>query len=59
LSSTNAVMSGGYQTCVPESVDRGEIIRLARAYAAKTDAPDKLSARDGVGTALKARYPCE
>lgn len=58
LASTDPVMNGGARTCVPENADRAEIIRLVRAYAAKTPAPDKVAALDGVGAAIKGRYPC-
>src|SRR3954453_18594856 len=42
LASTDPVMNGGNRTCVPENADRAEIIRLVRAYAAKTPAPGKI-----------------
>ena len=44
--------------CIPPEADRAEIIRLTRAYAAQSGAANDMSALDGVGTALRGRYPC-
>ena len=59
LASTDPVMNGGNRSCVPEDADRKQIIGLVRAYAAKAPAPDKVAALDGVGAAIKGRYPCK
>src|SRR3954451_18840452 len=58
LASTDPVMNGGNRMCIPADADRGEIVRLVLAYAAKSPAPERMAALDGVGAALKGRYPC-
>jgi hypothetical protein len=58
LGSTDPVMNGGNRMCIPPEADRAEIIRLTRAYAAQSGAANDMSALDGVGTALRGRYPC-
>lgn len=58
LASTDPVMNGGNRMCVPPDADRAEIIRLVRAYAARSRAAKETDALDGVGAALKGRFPC-
>jgi Rap1a immunity proteins len=58
LASTNPTMNGGNRTCVPADADRAEIIRSVRAYAARSQAANDTAAIDGVGAALKGRFPC-
>ena len=58
LASTDTIMNGGNRMCVPADADRGEIVRLVRAYAAKNAKAREQAALDGVGAALKGRYPC-
>ena len=58
LGSTDPVMNGGNRMCVPPEADRAQIIRLVRAYAGQSGAANDISALDGVGAALKGRYPC-
>lgn len=58
LASPDPVINGGNRTCVPPDTDQAEIVRLVLAYAARSDPPGNLQAIDGVGAALKGRYPC-
>jgi len=58
LASTDPIMNGGNRVCVPPEADRAQIIRLVRAYAAQNAAANDISALEGVGAALKGRYPC-
>jgi Rap1a immunity proteins len=58
LSSTDPVVNGGSRTCVPPDADRAEIIRLVRAHAVASGSADRTNALEGVGTALKGRFPC-
>jgi hypothetical protein len=58
LASTDPVVNGGNRVCVPAGADRAEIIRVVRAYAAESGAAEQTAAIDGVGTALKGRFPC-
>jgi hypothetical protein len=58
LASDDPIMNGGNRMCVPPDADRGQIIRLVRAYAAQTKGANDMSALDGVGAALKGHFPC-
>jgi hypothetical protein len=58
LASTDPIMNGGNRACVPPEADRAQIIRLVRTYAAQNGAANDISALEGVGAALKDRYPC-
>jgi hypothetical protein len=58
LASTDPVMNGGNRACVPPDADRNEIIRVVRAYAAGSGTAGDVSGVEGLGTALKGRYPC-
>jgi hypothetical protein len=46
------------RACVPETDDRGEVMRLIQAYARANPSSAALSGIAGVGEALKVRYPC-
>jgi hypothetical protein len=58
LGSTDPIMHGGNRRCVPPEADRAQIIRLVRAYASQSGTANDIFALDGVGAALKGRYPC-
>jgi hypothetical protein len=58
LASTDPVMNGGNRACVPPDADRNEIIRVVRAYAAESGTAGDVSGVEGLGAALKGRYPC-
>jgi hypothetical protein len=45
------------RACVPETDDRGEVMRLIQAYARANPSSAALSGIAGVGEALKVRYP--
>lgn len=58
LASTDPVINGGNRMCIPPEADRNAIIRQVRAYAGRTKGAAEMSALDGVGSALKGRFPC-
>jgi hypothetical protein len=58
LSSTDPIMNGGNRVCVPPEADHDQIIRLVQDYAGQSGTASDISALDGVGAALKGRYPC-
>jgi hypothetical protein len=58
LASTDPVMNGGTRVCVPPEAERTQIVRLVRAHAASSEAAGSMPAIEGVGAALKGRYPC-
>jgi hypothetical protein len=58
LATTDPIMNGGNRMCIPPEADRAEIIRQVSAYAARTKASNDMAALDGVGAALKGRFPC-
>jgi len=57
LASTKPSLNGGNRVCVPESEDRGELIRALRVYASKNPSSRKLPGVVGLGRALEG-YPC-
>ena len=58
LASTDPILNGGVRVCVPETEDRGKLVRLLRAYANENPSSRGLPGVDGLGQALKGRYPC-
>ena len=58
LASADPLLNNGVRACVPETEDRGEVMRLIQAYARANPSSEALSGIAGVGEALKDRYPC-
>jgi hypothetical protein len=58
LASPKESLNDGVRACVPETADRGELVRLILAYADAHPASDALSGIAGAGKALEDRYPC-
>jgi Rap1a immunity proteins len=58
LASPDPVSNGGTPACVPADYDRGRIVGLMREYARHHPESRGLSSPDGLGLALKGRFPC-
>lgn len=53
-----AVLKDRVQACVPEGEDRARVVGLLQAYARSHPDAHGLDFVDGLGLALKDRYPC-
>ena len=58
LASPDPMSNGGTPACVPAGEDRGRIVGLMRDYARHHPESRGLSGPDGLGLALKGRFPC-
>jgi hypothetical protein len=58
LASPDPMSNGGTPACVPAGEDRGRIVGLMRDYARHHPESRGMSGPDGLGLALKGRFPC-
>jgi Rap1a immunity proteins len=58
LASPDPMSNGGTPACVPAGYDRARIVTLLEDYAHHHPESRRLSSTDGVGLALKGRFPC-
>ena len=58
LASPDPMTNGGTPACVPAGEDRGRIVGLMRDYARHHPESRGMSGADGLGLALKGRFPC-
>jgi hypothetical protein len=59
LASPDPSLNNGVRACVPETTDRAEIRALIQSYARKHPESLTSSGVEGLGRALKDRYPCQ
>ena len=58
LASPDPVNNGGTPACVPAGYDRARIVGLLEDYAHHHPEARRLASTDGLGLALKGRFPC-